>query len=466
MRSISPTAVQKPTPANFPEFLPYACGQLSAPFGVSVKVKVQDEYVSKAEDKTKKGKKSMAVLQHKSASDVVTSGLDAVAFTDYDDDEIKVTAVVDSTNQLIGISMHRSREAPRLIFQILGLCVPFCSYLTSLVLDTCALTGCILHEIAKFLPQSQITEISLDNSPIVASERIYYMLLERQTNLRNLSLARCNLSDQDCTVLFAQLLHPLPASKTLMTLNLTSNFISDRGARAIGDCLRSNRTLQYLNLAGNYISDDGAVDILQSCIEFPLTADEIMKKKQRFMDYLKMRQNVYNRFVKEITNTLTGKAFDEFSKTSKRKALKGKDNRTPSFSQLPKNLSAGAIATTKAEMMTEEFVGRYTDPFSMEETVFRDRYIYSIGNLVLCSLNLAYNNLGYVTVKKLLEVMKYQKSLNRNSAVGLLYVQLQGNNLPMCVETNILLDYLEQAVIARMQRMQSPRRDKSRIRKL
>ncbi|XP_053600466.1 uncharacterized protein LOC128669582 [Plodia interpunctella] len=451
---IYPDSVEKPTPANLPEFVPFACGQLRASFTVLVQTKIQDEYVSKVEDKTKKLKKSVAVIQQKSSSEELEPK-SVVIESDFDEDEIRITAVTDTATQLVGVTINRCVETPRLLLKIIGMCVPFCPYLRTLTLQRCNLTGPIVYEIAKFLPESQITDVNLDDSPIASADRNYYLLVERPSKLRSLSLARCSFANIDCELLFAQLEHPHPASKTLMTLDLSGNFISDTGAHIIGICLRSNRSLQYLNLSGNQITDDGAAHILNSLIEFPLTADEIFRKKMRFMDYLRMKRSLYEKFYKEVSTTIAGKNFDEFSKASKRKAP---------IQVLARGGSKELIAT-KAEMLTDELVGRYYDPFGIEETVYRDKYIYSIGNMSLCCLNLAYNNLSFLSIKKLLQLVKYQYNLSKHSGTGLLYVQVEGNNLPLCQETFVLQNWLEQAVLMRTMRMHPPKSPKGRGKK-
>ena len=80
------------------------------------------------------------------------------------------------------------------------------------------------------------------------------------SRLTALSLSNCNLSDDDVSVLFAQ----VGPQVRLETLNLSVNRIADAGIAVLVDQLiemqKEENTLQELNLANNRVSERLKVD--------------------------------------------------------------------------------------------------------------------------------------------------------------------------------------------------------------
>ncbi|KAJ8711839.1 hypothetical protein PYW08_008793 [Mythimna loreyi] len=74
-----------------------------------------------------------------------------------------------------------------------------------------------------------------------------------------------------------------PAEPTLLVLNLSSNHITDVGAKHLAEALRNNRHLRYLNISDNHVGDDGAKFIFEVLAEFPLNNNEIQDKKRILM---------------------------------------------------------------------------------------------------------------------------------------------------------------------------------------
>ncbi|XP_026752181.2 uncharacterized protein LOC113512482 [Galleria mellonella] len=443
-----------PTPADVARFVPYACNQLQAPFMVKVVMRTQDEYVSKTEERYKRSNKVKSAI-HQNISNVSESKVSTVSVDPQTDrDMIVIVAVTDVVGNLVELIFYRCPDIPRLLIKIIGLCIPYHPYFKKLTLRWGPLDGPTLYEVAKLLSFSHITELNLDDSPVAAAN--YYMLLEEQTQLRCLSLARCNIDDNDCTIIASKLIHPLPAARTLVMLSLASNFICDVGACALGEALRSNRSLQYLNLSGNQIGDVGAASIFGSLMEFPLSCDEVVKKRQRQLKYLKTKEEVYTKYYNELTTALLEHSHDENSRTGKRKAT-GTRSRKSSITSTLTATATSVLDTVslKAELMATELLGAYSDPFSIEETMLHDNYVYSMGNMTLCYLNLAYNSLSYLSTVKLLEVVTYQSEVAHKVASGLLRVHLVGNQLPVASrELDVALQLLDKAMICRANKQQ------------
>ncbi|XP_060809812.1 uncharacterized protein LOC106142298 [Amyelois transitella] len=485
MSSLMHANPEIPSPDNLIAFVPYACGQLFAPFRVRFISVLQvsltlvtealwrrlqlgtrrddrkregnhvkqssysENYASKGDAKSKKSKAVLSQLTLEASPTQKETVAVRVSSSDDDDtsDTYVIKAVVDSANNALEISINGYQQVPRLLIKILALCVPYNPYLSKISLRS-GLSGTSLYETVQMLTTSQITYICLDDSNI--PERNYHDLLEYQTHLQVLSLARCSITDAECALLIPKLAYPHPASKTLVALCLTGNYISDEGARLLGQALRSNRALTYLNLCGNRINNNGAVDMLRSLMEFPVTSEEMVMKRKRTLYFLKLYKDVYSQCLNELKNKEKENS-DEYSRSSKKKInASSLKQRRQSVTLSGDNVQSTELVTAKAEKMASDLVSSYPDPFRAEAIVTRDQNVYSTGNLTLTYLNLAYNYLGYQSLAKLLEVVKYQALVGKYPDLGLMEVQLEGNPMPVCLEMDHLTQMLSRAVQVRM----------------
>ncbi|XP_072938885.1 uncharacterized protein [Epargyreus clarus] len=416
----------RPRPSDLTAFLPYACSQLQAPFRLRILIETIEEYVSKTDDKAKKSKRDKPGAQahtppaqysgEKQESAVVVA-------QDYDDEgDVVLRAFCDPAGKPVELVFYHCSQVPRLLLKIIGLCIPYNMQLTKITIRWGPLDGFGLYEIAKFLPLSQITDICLDDSPV--SHCNYYLLLEQQTHLKILSLARCNLIDEDITLMASKLGHPLPASRTLAVLSLESNNITDVGARALGEALRTNRTLRHLNLAGNAITDLGASYIFRSLTQFPVSHDEITLKRRRMFEFLKMKRETYERCYRELITPV-----ELESGRSRRKTISARSRKASTATLASYKGSAGDTIACKAETMANELLGAYSDPFHAAEMVVEGGETYCAGNFALSYLNLAYNALQCASAARLAAVLAYQARA-RGPGAGLLRAVLEGSALP------------------------------------
>lgn len=296
---------------------------------------------------------------------------------------------------------------------------------------------------------TKITDVCLDSTFL--REGNYHILLEEATSLKHLSLSRCKINDEVCQLIFARLDAAQPAEKLLLTLNLSSNRITDVGVKSIGEVLRKNRHLRYLNLADNLITDEGAMHIFNALTEFPLLAEEIMDKRARNIKYLKIKHTIYRQCLQNIETKIFEKPRrDSITKkpTKKKKvtSLSQKTEKPSVTSDIFPIHTPRHIA--KAEMMTLELIGPFVHPFDKAHITIKDGYPYCHGNLILSYLNLAYNDLTYLSLKKLLVVIQSQQNYIISPACGLMKVVLDGNNLPShCYEIDAINDILNGRII-------------------
>lgn len=268
----------------------------------------------------------------------------------------------------------------------------------------------ILYEISKLLPHSNLTDVCLDNTHFTQNN--YDILLELSSHLRYLSLRRCNVNYKICSNIAANLSVGCLGGN-LYALDLTSNNIGDLGAKSLGIALRSNRTLSYLNISDNKITDEGAAFIIEALMEFRLTREEIIEKRKRFFKWYKMRQEV---FAKCLTDAL---AEAEVKYKSRQEKKSNRRRSTLIDQQSPNEL---------AEMKTNLIVGTITDPFTPEHTFIRDGNVYCFGNLKVSYLNLAFNNIEYFSIRKILDVLRYQH-IHKDIGTGIIKITIDGNRI-------------------------------------
>lgn len=411
-------------------------------------------YVSAAARKLKSNYKikpakvpTVATEDNGSDEDVHSLLMDKLSVVETEDKKkgsVKIESIYDNNEKLVQLKFIKNRVIPREVMKTIGLTIPYQKYLNSIVINR-GLRMESLYEISKFLPQSNITEIVLDGTFI--SEANYHTLLT-ESYLKHLSLAKCTINDDVVKTITDKLKKPWPASKVLSALNLSSNRITDVGAKYLADMLRTNRQLSYLNLADNMITDEGGLRIMDSLDEFPLDAQEIEDSMARYVEYLKQKNDLIDTYIIELQKT----KLDRIPKRSK-VIKKSKMEVSLQYVYLEKSMVETAadaqIIQEKAEAMAAKHLGLFYDPFAPNNTRTRNGVVYCCGNNTLCYLNVAYNNLTYASVKKLREVLYAQMYLKRFPK-GLIKVVIEGNLMPVvCKEFDHILDvYRSQSEIA------------------
>ncbi|KAJ8707378.1 hypothetical protein PYW08_010630 [Mythimna loreyi] len=429
--------VERPKPNDFDVFVPWACREYRVDANVIVTRGVQAIYISAASTAKKhittvKRKLSMppsvVTQEHSMNVDFETSEIDQLV-PEVTEKIVKIETVYDSNENLVQIKFLNNKYIPRKVMQVVALTIPFQRHLTSITINS-GFDVKALYEMSKFLPVSLITEICLDGTFV--REANYHILLE-DSNLKHISLARCMISDSILKSIAEQLKEPCAAAKTLSALNLSTNKITDTGAKYLADVLRANRHLSYLNLAGNMITDEGGASILNTLQKFPLQFKELFESRGRYMEYLKKKRELVNMFVIDLHNA-TGKNY-------RKKTLKKATKVESLCWQQHYEIAEAQIIQEKAESLAETKLGLFNEPFSPNNTETQDGVVYCLGNNTLAYLNLAYNNLTYISVKKLLEVLKTQKYLYR-APKGLIKVVIDGNLMPASCEEYIEISAL------------------------
>jgi hypothetical protein len=409
-----------------------------------IKICFPEEYVSvsaHSERAKSKMKSRPKVPSHAEISSDLTKNFGTTPSYNFEEDVINIQAYYDSNDHLVQIKMLKNDKIPRVVFQILGLIIPYQVHLSIITINS-GIDQYNLYEICKFLPLSHITDLCLDDTYLKSAN--YQIILEMQNFIRHLSLSRCRIDDVVLEAIAVTLTHPLPASKTLSILNLSSNRITDEGAKSLSTALRSNRQLSYLNISDNMLTDSGASYLLDTLSDFPLCFSELLASRSRRVEYLKEKNELASRLAREL------RAGDLDKRSVKRKPVKTVTKKT----KIDKDTSLKSMPETKSAMNIEGFIekatnlaeltlGEFKDPFSKANTYVKDNIVHCFGNNTLCYLNLAYNNLSFTTVRRLLEVLIYQRGLERKPK-GLINISLEGNSIPETCSELSNIDYILQ----------------------
>ena len=365
-------------------------------------------------------KRSPTYKRRKSAqaqAEVIMPDLSFNFYLGPESDKLLITAVYDSSNELVEILMAKFPFAPipRVLMQLIALRVPFHTNLTKFTIKQCRIDMFTIYELNKILAISNITDICLDHSPL--KEANYDILLSDASSLRCLSLARCNINDDVCVRIASRLHHLESAEPTLLVLDLSSNQITDVGMKHLGTALKTNRHLRYLNLSNNQIGDDGATYLFAALQEFTLNIDEVEDKNRCYKQYLKNKEALYRKFLFNLV--ISAKKFKRRS-ASLRVRSKGKTSMK----------NADEYLSMKARAMALQTAGLFEHPFGPSMVKAKGGQSLCIGNLTLCYLNLRYNNLTYLSVKRLAVVVRHQKFYRKEELCGLQNVLLEGNYVP------------------------------------
>lgn len=360
----------------------------------------------------------------------------SISLENIDSKTIIINSVYDNFDRLVELCINEMRYIPRILMQIIAYSSSFCPKLTKITIKRCSIDVYTIYEIKKLLPSSMITEVCLDYSPLVQAN--YATLLDEASNLKHLSLVGCHIDDVVCKLIMTKLVYNCPAETNLLLLNLSCNHITDVGAQYIGETLRTNRHLRYLNLSGNRITDEGATYIFNSLCNFVVTQDELYEKKNRFMKTLKSMQArhaleiLHNIDDQIISNRKGTRVFKKSSTASlRRKSITSKfDFRVPVGEKPVSPISI--------------------DPFSSQYVVLKKGKMHCTGNMVLCYLNLSYNNMSYLSLTKLKSVLLYQILAKKLDQTGLIKVVVDGNNMPeFCEQMQCISELLTRCVVAK-----------------
>ena len=124
--------------------------------------------------------------------------------------------------------------------------------------------------LCRFIHDS-LTELKFLHYSIIPNAQVDIVQLIMQVDtLQKISISRNKISD-DGAIAFSEC---LKTNTTLIELDMSHNDITCKGASVIAEAIQVNTTLQKLNISGNKISDDGAI-AFSECLKTNTTLIEL-----------------------------------------------------------------------------------------------------------------------------------------------------------------------------------------------
>uniref|UniRef100_UPI00398E689D leucine-rich repeat-containing protein 71 n=1 Tax=Pristiophorus japonicus TaxID=55135 RepID=UPI00398E689D len=369
----------------------------------------------------------------------------------------------------------------RFIF-IFQKCLPALSNLQIINLWNVGLTETTFTALIAIMRQCySLRTVVLDGNPI--PHQPYHLLLGEDITIHHLTLRNNQIDDAGAKLIGAALSTIKKCNKTLLSLTLSFNHITDEGAIYIADGLRLNRTLLWLSLAYNQIGDRGAIKLAEVLGSFALTHEEVVERRLLHLEMHEIPRSPLfskrpdsksdrssNSQFGSSTNMDKGDKSQKSTKTlSKKKDKKdvfSQDKLTLSSSQLlPKKdelkmLKRGSIGVDskisrtkilrpgkdKRYLLHGQEVHEHLNPL-LEFVEHRNGNVYLAGNICLMSMNLTHNRITETGVKAFLTMIKEQIQNAKlcpdgRSSSGLLRLSLTKNAFPATCETDTRLQEL------------------------
>ncbi|XP_053866704.1 leucine-rich repeat-containing protein 71 [Malaclemys terrapin pileata] len=375
-------------------------------------------------------------------------------------------------------------------------CLPALANLQAVHLWKVGLTDLSLFSLIAILPNCPtLKTLTLEGNPL--AEGSFYRLIGEESTLAHVSLRNNNIGDTDAK-LIGQALSTLKSSnKSLVSLTLSFNHISDLGAGYIAEGLRLNRSLLCLSLAHNQIGDQGALKLAEVLGPFALTHTEVVERRRLLLEkesQERSRSPLRHADAKSserpsslVSNTTIDKlqASKQSRSASKKKEPSKKEEKGqasaaggggvgggPGFvpakkedtKQAKKMVStpeqkvvrgkgAKSGAKEKRSLPLELEVMEPTEIVNplLEQAEHRDGKVFLPGNRVLINLNLTWNQITEQGLKAFLAAMESQQQASKATAgvkwqMGLLRLSLGKNRFPA-----------ESKTFARLQELMLPR---------
>ncbi|XP_054662487.1 leucine-rich repeat-containing protein 71 isoform X2 [Grus americana] len=151
---------------------------------------------------------------------------------------------------------------------VLSQCLPALAGLQAVHLWKVGLTERLLPALATLLARCpRLRMLSLEGNPL--PEPAFHILMGSDSTLAHLSLRNNSIGDAAARLIGQSLSTPSCSNRSLVSLVLSFNRISDLGAGYIAQGLRLNRSLLSLSLANNDIGDAGAVKLAERARSLP-----------------------------------------------------------------------------------------------------------------------------------------------------------------------------------------------------
>ncbi|XP_074989491.1 leucine-rich repeat-containing protein 71 isoform X11 [Calonectris borealis] len=165
------------------------------------------------------------------------------------------------------------------VLGVLSQCLPTLASLQAVHLWKVGLTERLLPALVALLARCpRLRMLSLEGNPL--PEPAFHMLMGSDSTLAHLSLRNNGIGDEAARLIGQSLSTLSSSNRSLVSLVLSFNRISDLGAGYIAQGLRLNRSLLSLSLANNDIGDAGAIRLAEVLGPFALTHAEVVERRR------------------------------------------------------------------------------------------------------------------------------------------------------------------------------------------
>ncbi|XP_060116748.1 leucine-rich repeat-containing protein 71 [Heteronotia binoei] len=166
---------------------------------------------------------------------------------------------------------------------VLAECLPALSSLQAIRLWKVGLTDLTLLSLISILPTCpNLKVLSLEGNPL--PERSFHKLIGEDSTLAHVSLRNNDIDDEAATLIGQALSSLRSSNKSLASINLSYNRITDTGAASLANGLRLNRSLLSLSLSHNHIGDEGAIKLAEILAPFALTHTEVVERRRLLLE--------------------------------------------------------------------------------------------------------------------------------------------------------------------------------------
>ncbi|XP_077446703.1 leucine-rich repeat-containing protein 71 isoform X3 [Stigmatopora argus] len=282
--------------------------------------------------------------------------------------------------------------------------------------------------------------ITLEGNPL--TDHNHHLLFSEGSVLTHLNLRNNRIEDEGVRLLASGLSTSRSANRSLISLNLSFNYIGDVGAGYIAKGLRFNRTLLFLTLSNNHIGDLGATQLAMVFGEIVLTHEEIVQRRKLLLEKMHSSTSAvdeHSSVAKMASDQLPSIASNPSLNLNKgenkitakkRETSKPDGKRAPTKDQKCLKKAEGQDMEEKTHVFDQENKKPLdlVSPLLNESARQRDGELVLPGNTTLVSLSLAGNRITEVSLPQFLTSLQMQEG-----GKGLLRLCLQRNNFaPEC----------------------------------
>ncbi|XP_047130038.1 leucine-rich repeat-containing protein 71 isoform X3 [Hydra vulgaris] len=258
--------------------------------------------------------------------------------------------------------------------------------------------------------------------------------LNTLTSLRTLRLdGNNNISNQRFDMFITE-------KSVLQNLSLRCCNLDDSAAKLISDALLINKSLLTLNLCFNKITDIGGSYIAKSLSTFPLTHEQVVARRMLLSSFSNDDLAVSPSSSISTEHDQSSRSFskqEDKKKIKKKTPVKDSIKRGSSSIDASKNPKTSKNKSAKTDHLVKtpqpdvEDLYEFKNPL-LEKVNSINKELWIPGNRSLIILNLSRNKITNIGLVSLLEAIKYQaaiaQEMNKNVALGLMRLSLQGNS--------------------------------------